>query len=91
MIDTVFGLETVCINMDHTWDSDLDIRLVAPDGTSFLLVSGIGGDGDNFNNTCFNESAATPVSFGSAPFSGTFIPMGDMGIANNGQNPNGVW
>ncbi|HNA57261.1 MAG TPA: CotH kinase family protein [Chitinophagales bacterium] len=91
VIDTVFGLETVCINMDHTWDSDLDIRLVAPDGTSFLLVSGIGGDGDNFNNTCFNESAATPVSFGSAPFSGSFIPMGDMGIANNGQNPNGVW
>ncbi|MFI5172684.1 MAG: CotH kinase family protein [Chitinophagales bacterium] len=90
-IDTDFGLETVCVNMDHTWDSDLEVKLIAPDGTTFLLFTGIGGDGDNFNFTCLNKSAATNIAAGSAPFTGEFIPMGDMGLINNGQDPNGTW
>ena len=54
-IDTAFfGLETVCINAIHTWDADLTITLIAPDGTTVTLVSGAGGDGDDFNATCFN-------------------------------------
>jgi subtilisin-like proprotein convertase family protein len=91
-IDTsVFGLETVCINITHTWDSDLEISLVAPDGTTALLLSGIGGDGDNFTNTCLNVTAAASVSTGSAPFTGTWKPMGVMGLVNNGQVGNGTW
>ena len=31
---TNFGLEQVCINLTHTWDADLTIRIVAPDGTT---------------------------------------------------------
>lgn len=91
VIDTDFGLESVCFNIDHTWDSDLDIRIIAPDGSIFMLVNGVGGDGDNFENTCFNESADMPVFDGSAPYTGEWIPMGDMGVVNNGQNPNGTW
>ena len=91
-IDTsTFGLETVCIDLTHTWDSDLDIFLIAPDGTSARLVSGVGGADDNFTNTCFNYNASTPIGAGTAPFTGTFKPMGQMGIINNGQNPNGLW
>ncbi len=91
IIDTDFGLETVCLNLDHTYDSDLELKLIAPDGTTFLLFGGIGGDGDNFISTCLNKNAATNIAAGSAPFTGEFIPMGDMGIINNGQNPNGIW
>lgn len=91
VIDGSFGLESVCFNIDHTWDSDLDIRLIAPDGSNFLLVSGVGWGVQNFVNTCFNEDAAQFIYDGTAPYTGTWKPMGDMGVPNNGQNPNGIW
>lgn len=91
-LDTVnFGLESVCINIIHTWDSDLDIKLIAPDGTSVTLVSGVGGGDDNFIATCFNAGAATSIVAGTAPFSGIFRPMGQMGNINNGQAAAGAW
>lgn len=91
-IDTIgFGLEQVCINLTHTWDSDLTISIVAPDGTSAMLAAAVGGDGDHFTNTCFDWNAATAIASGSAPFTGTFKPSGQMGLVNNGQNPNGTW
>ena len=91
-IDTSnFGLETVCLDLTHTWNSDLDIFLIAPDGTTTRLFSGVGGADDNFTNTCLNQYANQPITSGVAPFTGTFKPMGQMGIINNGQNPNGIW
>lgn len=92
VIDTTnFGLETICIDLTHTWDADLSVWIVAPDGTTGLLFSNIGGGDDNFTNTCLNTGAATSISTGSAPFTGTFKPQGQMGLVNNGQNPNGTW
>lgn len=91
VMDTNFGLETVCINLTHTWDDDLIIFLIAPDGTEFELSSRNGGDGDNYTNTCFNNDAPTPIYLGSPPFTGVFKPEGYMSSVNNGQNPNGVW
>lgn len=88
---STFGLETVCLNLTHTYLADLTISLVAPDGTVKLLASGIGGGDDNLVNTCFNSTAANSIQTGTAPFTGTFIPMGQMGAVNNGQNPNGTW
>ena len=91
-IDTVnFGLETVCFNATHTWDADVTFWIVAPDGTTGLLVANIGGGDDNFTNTCLNVDAAQPITAVGAPFTGTFQPMGQMGLVNNGQNPNGTW
>jgi subtilisin-like proprotein convertase family protein len=91
-IDTLsFGLETVCLNILHTYDSDLDISLIAPDGTQVLLSSGNGGGDDNYIGTCFNQNATTNIVLGTAPFNGAFIPQGQMGIVNNNQNPNGIW
>ncbi|MBP6722421.1 MAG: hypothetical protein KA239_08870, partial [Bacteroidia bacterium] len=52
VIDTNFGLETACLNMYHTYCSDMEVQLQAPDGTTILLFSGIGGGDDNFFNTC---------------------------------------
>lgn len=91
-IDTAnFGLQSVCINLTHTYDSDLEIRLIAPDGTSVLLSSGNGGGGDNYTNTCFDPSAPNGIASGSAPFTGSFQPQGQLGMVNNGQNGNGTW
>ena len=41
------GLIGVCLNITHTYDSDLNVFLIAPDGTTVNLFSGIGGGGDN--------------------------------------------
>ena len=90
-IDSLFGLESVCINLNHTWDSDLDIRLVAPDGSSFILISGIGWGAVNFTNTCLNENSVNNLADGTGPYTGEWKPIGDMGVVNNGQDPNGIW
>ncbi|MBL7777901.1 MAG: CotH kinase family protein [Chitinophagales bacterium] len=91
VIDTAFGLEQLCINMTHTWDDDVEVRLKSPDGTVVVIFSHVGGDGDGFTNTCLRKDAATTLASGSPPFSGTYRPQGDMGLFNNGQNPNGIW
>jgi len=88
---TTFGLETVCLNLNHTYLADLTIELVAPNGTVRKLADGIGGGDDNMVNTCFNASASQGIASGTAPFTGTFTPMQQMGGVNNGQNPNGIW
>ncbi len=91
-IDTSgFGLEEICISIIHTWDSDLDISLVAPDGTSIILISGVGGGDDNFSGTCLRSDVTNSIVQGNAPFLGTYRPMGQMGLVNNGQDPNGTW
>jgi subtilisin-like proprotein convertase family protein len=64
----------VNVNITHTWTSDLIITLIAPDGTEVALASGVGGSGDNFTNTTFDDSATVPIAAGAPPFTGTFIP-----------------
>jgi subtilisin-like proprotein convertase family protein len=73
----------VLINLTHTWDSDLDISLIGPDGTRVLLSDNRGGSGDNFTNTVFDDSAVTPISAGAAPFTGTFRPDQPLSGFNN--------
>ncbi len=90
-MDANYGLETVCINLTHTWDDDIVISLIAPDGSEFLLAGRLGGDGDNYTNTCFNYSAAQYLYEVGAPFTGTYKPQGTMSVVNNGQNANGLW
>lgn len=91
-IDTInFGLETVCLDITHTYMSDLDVSLVAPDGTITLLFGSIGGGGDDMTNTCLNQDATNSIGSGAPPYGGTYSPMNQFGLVNNGQNPNGTW
>lgn len=85
------GLVSVCLDISHTYDSDLTIHLIAPDGTEINLISGIGGGDDNFTNTCLNQSASQTIVSASAPFTGSFKPQETLGNMNNGQNGNGTW
>ncbi|CAN5450184.1 hypothetical protein BH10BAC1_BH10BAC1_01810 [soil metagenome] len=90
-IDTVFGIETICFNITHTWDADLNISLQSPDGTIVDLSIANGGSGDDYTNTCLNAFASNSIVTASAPFTGIFRPQGFIGAFNNGQNANGVW
>jgi len=90
-LDNNHGLTDVCITIDHPSISQLQIFLVAPDGTRVALTSGTGGGGDDYTNTCFSQSAAMSVVTGTAPFTGTWRPLGNLGLVNNGQSGNGTW
>lgn len=88
---TTSGLAQVCMNITHPNDDELEIVLVAPDGTTVPLTVQNGGMGNNYTNTCFSNSATTSIKAGTAPFTGTYIPEGYLGAVNNGQNANGAW
>lgn len=86
-----FGVEYVTLNITHTWDGDLTVVLQSPTGTQITLTSGNGGSGNNYSTTVFRMDAATNVTAGSAPFNGSYIPQGNLGEFNNGEDPNGTW
>lgn len=84
-------ISQVCLNITHTYDADLDITLIAPDGTTFITLSDDNGDdGNNYTNTCFKPMAGIPISSGIAPFTGSFLPEVPFSTFN-GQNINGNW
>ena len=85
------GLIKVKLNITHTYDSDLNVALISPDGTLINLFSGIGGDGDNFTNTNLYQTAINSINDGTAPFSGFYRPQQSLGNLNNNQNGNGIW
>ena len=65
------------LNIEHTWDSDLDVKLIAPDGvTEIILFEDVGGSGDNFTNMVLDDDASTVISDGEAPFTGSYSPQG---------------
>ena len=88
---STFGIESITINVLHTNDVDLRMKLQSPDGSMFVLTSFAGGTGNNYTNTVFNDTAATSISSGTAPFTGVFKPVEALASFNNGQNPNGTW
>jgi subtilisin-like proprotein convertase family protein len=90
-LNAVHGLIKVKLNITHTYDSDLNVALISPDGTLINLFSGIGGDGDNFTNTNLYQTAINSINDGIAPFSGFYRPQQSLGNLNNNQNGNGIW
>ena len=57
-----FGLESVCLSINHTYDAQIDIYLVGPDGTNVEISTNNGAFGQNYNNTCFNMTATEFIS-----------------------------
>ncbi len=71
----------VSLLIEHTRSSDLQLSLVAPDGTEVLLAEDL-GNGVNYGTSCapnartrFADSAANSITGASAPFVGTFRPQ----------------
>lgn len=89
----------VRVRLNHTFDGDVVIDLVHPDGTVINLANNRGGSGDNFGTgandcsgtaTVFDQQAATAISSGVAPFSGSFRP--EVSLAGlNGKTTVGTW
>ncbi|QDU75666.1 Calcium-dependent protease precursor [Bremerella volcania] len=80
----------ITLNISHTYDSDLEVSLIAPTGESVLLFNRIGGSGNNFTGTTLDDEAVLAITAGSPPFTGTFRPQGSLSDFD-GLNPNGTW
>ena len=74
---------TITIDILHPNVGDLVVQLDSPAGTRVALLSRVGGSGDNFTGTQFNDQAGTPITSGSAPFTGDFTPREPLGQLNN--------
>jgi YD repeat-containing protein len=91
---TVANVDVSIARITHTWDGDLQIELTGPDGTKVVLADrpgGVNNPGDNFVGTVFSDSAATPLSSGAAPYTGTFKPQGGRLAAFAGKPVAGKW
>ncbi len=91
----------VSLHITHTFDADIKLQLISPDGTTNTLSSTHGGAGDDYgggcepdsNRTTFDDDAATSIGSGSAPFIGVFKPDQPLSsfIGKSGAAVNGTW
>jgi len=95
------GKVTVSVFITHTFDSDLKISLISPDGTNTVLSANEGSGGDNFgiacapdaNRTTFDDDSINLLGTHTAPFLGSFKPDQPLAvfIGKSGTNVNGTW
>lgn len=91
-IVNAFNVVDVNVRIDtiiHTWDADLTMTL-SKGTASCNIINHVGGSGDNFIGTVLNDSAASSLPAGTAPFTGTWRPSSPL-IALNDIPVNGTW
>ncbi len=81
-------IAVVIDSLTHTYDADLKIELIAPNGSVITLASGVGGSGNDFKRTRFTNTG-TSITNGTAPFTGTFTPQ--QAFSNLSGSANGTW
>lgn len=93
-------LRQINIIVSHTYDGDLDISLISPEGIEVELTTDNGSGSNNYGMidgscsqyTSFNMSGINGnITSGSAPFVGSYIPEGDFMDFNTGSGLNGLW
>lgn len=80
----------VTLDIEHTFDADVNVFLVSPAGTRVKLFGDIGGSGNNFHNTVLDDEALTAITSSTPPYTGTFRPQNPLS-AFDGQNSAGKW
>ncbi len=81
-------IAVVIDSLTHTYDADLKIELIAPNGSVITLASGVGGSGDNFIRTRITTGGLA-FSNGAAPFTGTYAPQ--QAFSTLSGSANGTW
>ncbi|MDX6671503.1 MAG: large repetitive protein [Solirubrobacteraceae bacterium] len=77
-------------SIPHTRTGDVKIELVSPSGASVVLVNAEGGNGQDFSNTTFSDSAAQTIVGAAAPFTGTYRPLEPLSKMI-GRSQQGTW
>jgi subtilisin-like proprotein convertase family protein len=78
------------VQIVHPYLEDLSVKVISPDGTEVQLFTNVGGGGDNFKNTMFNDEADTSIADGVPPFIGVYQPEGSLSDFD-GLNTQGTW
>lgn len=81
-------ISSVILNIPHTFTADLDITLVAPNGSATALALDRGGNGDGYSNATLQTGGAT-LPTGNATISGVFSP--EQPFSNLTGSANGMW
>jgi subtilisin-like proprotein convertase family protein len=72
----VRGVRVQIGSLTHTYDGDLRIELISPDGTDVHLIEPNNNNtGANFTNTVFDDAAPTTITSATAPYTGSFKPV----------------
>lgn len=87
---------TVQISVTHTSTGQLDAFLTGPNGERVELFTEVGGGGNNFENTTFDDKSEAPVTKAKPPFEGSYRPEAvdrrQPGLAQfNGKSVKGIW
>lgn len=80
----------VKLNIDHSFDEDLNVFLLGPDGTIIELFTDVGGADANFSDTILDDEAPGSITLGTAPFAGSFRPEASLSHFD-GKNARGTW
>jgi len=81
----------VVVDIEHTYDADITIEITSAGGTTVMLSSFNGGDGDNYQVTTFDDEAATNITNGAAPFNGSYAPVPGPLSLFDGESITGTW
>ena len=90
-IDSTFGLTELTLSLTHPDVSELHIVLKSPWGTEVDITGALTLKGSNFTSTIFNSGTPQSITTATAPYTGTFRPVGYFGRFNTGKSPNGTW
>ena len=80
----------VTVNISHGADGDLALSLLTPTNATVSLCANRGGSANNFTATVFDDEAASPISAGAPPFTGSFRPETPLSVAD-GLSSSGSW
>ncbi len=78
----------VSLNINHSWNGDLNIRLEHPNGSQIVLWNRTCNNGASGINVLFDQTASSIVC--SSPTSGAFKPIGNLNNLN-GLSAQGEW
>ena len=92
------GKVKVAVHLQHTYDADLVLHLIGPDGTDTTLAAHAGANGQNYgidceNSTEFSDDASVELVSAEPPFIGTYRPLETLSVFNgkSGAAVNGYW
>ena len=100
-VSAPLGHVQVAVHITHTYDYDLRLTLITPEGTNIVLSSNNGPGGQNYGSACddltnmtvFSDDAPTTIKSATAPFVGIFKPEQPLSslFGKTGDAVNGTW